>query len=74
MAAQEWQSILAWNPMNEEAITLAAEPPASVIPIREEIGRRGTPLEAVARALGYTETEMTLAGSVLNRFAWRQRS
>ena len=28
-------------------------------------------VEAVARALGYTEKELLLAGNVLNRFAWR---
>lgn len=29
------------------------------------------PIEVVARALGYTEKELLLAGNVLNRFAWR---
>jgi hypothetical protein len=73
MAVQEqWQSILAWDPMNIEAITLVGEQD-SIRAIRGKNDCRVAPLESVAGALGYTEKEMDLAGGVLNRFAWRRR-
>jgi hypothetical protein len=56
------------DPMKNKSITLAVEEPyAAVVG-----GEAGTaPLEAVGRALGYTEKELVLAADVLNRFAWR---
>jgi hypothetical protein len=56
-------------PMKNKSITLAVEEPyAAVVG-----GEAGTaPLEAVGRALGYSEKELVLAADVLNRFAWRR--
>jgi len=55
-------------PMKNKSITLAVEEPyAAAVG-----GEAGTaPVEAVGRALGYTEKELVLAADVLNRFAWR---
>ena len=39
--------------------------------VREEPRVGAAPVEVVARALGYTEKELLLAGNVLNGFAWR---
>jgi hypothetical protein len=39
--------------------------------VREEPRVGAAQVEAVARALGYTEKELLLAADVLNRFAWR---
>jgi len=57
------------DPMKNKSITLAVkEPYATVVD-----GEAGTaPLEAVGRALGYTEKELVVAADVLNRFAWRR--
>jgi hypothetical protein len=66
MAAQEWQSILAWDPMNDEAIALMAA-------TQGEADSQVAPPEAVACSLGLTNSEMTLAGQVLDRFVWQQK-
>jgi hypothetical protein len=72
MAAQEWQSLLAWDPMSVEAVSLMAEEPGPVLVSRREAGARAVPVETVARALGYTDYQFALAGDLLNRFAWRR--
>jgi hypothetical protein len=66
MAAQEWQSILAWDPMNDNAIALMAATQGEADP-------QAAPLETVASSLGYTNNEMSLAGQVLDRFVWQQK-
>ena len=45
------------------------EPYAAVVGGEASVGV--APVEAVGRALGYTEKELVLAADVLNRFAWR---
>jgi len=56
--------------MKNESITLAVnEPYAAVVPGKASTGV--APVEAVGRALGYTEKELLLAGDVLNRLVWR---
>ena len=49
----------------------AVKKPRAAI-VREEPRVGAAPVEAVARALGYTEKELLLAADVLNRFAWRR--
>ena len=67
MAAQECQSILVQNSWNEEAINLMAVTSNQIRPQEANF-------EALARALGYTNTEMAWASGVLNRFTWQRIS
>jgi len=61
------------DPMKNKSITLAVkEPYAAVVGGEASVGV--APVEAVGRALGYTEKELVFAADVLNRFAWRYPS
>jgi hypothetical protein len=56
------------DPMKNKSITLAVKEPYAAV----AGGETGTaPVEAVGRALGYTEKESVLAADILKRFAWR---
>jgi hypothetical protein len=60
--------------LKDRLITLiggfAAKKPCAAT-VRGETTVGATPVEVVARALGYTQKELLLAADVLNRFAWR---
>ncbi len=56
--------------MKNESITLAMKESGALV-ARGKATAGVAPVEAVGRTLGYTETELLLAGDVLNRFAWR---
>jgi hypothetical protein len=55
------------KPMKNESVTLAVIDSCA----QEETNTRLASVEAVGRALGYTEKELLLAGDVLNRLVWR---
>jgi len=55
------------GPMKNESVTLAVIDSCA----QEETNTRLASVEAVGRALGYTEKELLLAGEVLNRLVWR---
>lgn len=55
------------GPMKNESVTLAVIDSCA----QEETNTRLASVEAVGRALGYTEKELLLAGDVLNRLVWR---
>jgi len=55
--------------MNNPCIRLAVTESYAVPACAQTAG--AAPLEALGRALGYTERELALAGEVLNRFMWR---
>jgi len=54
------------GPMKNESVTLAVIDSCA----QEETNTRLASVEAVGRALGYTEKELLLAGDVLNRLVW----
>jgi hypothetical protein len=57
--------------MKSEPITCAVKDPyAAVAPGEDSAGMAS--VEAVGRALGYTNKELIPAGDVLNRFVWRR--
>ena len=57
--------------MKNELVTLTAKAPYGSIASGQ--GNSGVaPLEAVGRALGYTEKELVFAADVLNQFVWRR--
>jgi hypothetical protein len=56
--------------MKNESITFARKEPSATT-VCEKIGAGVAPLEALGRALGYTQKELAFAGNVLNRFVWR---
>jgi hypothetical protein len=58
------------GPMNNESITFAVQEPYAAVVCGNTIAG-ATPLEALGRALGYTQKELALAGDVLNRFVWQ---
>jgi hypothetical protein len=56
------------DPMKNESITVTAnESYAAFVCGKADAG--AAPLEAVGRALGYTEKEFAIASDILNRFA-----
>ena len=56
--------------MKNESITLAVNNPYAAV-ARGKASAGVAPVEAVGRALGYTDKELLLAGDVLNRLVWR---
>ncbi len=56
--------------MKNESITLAVNKTYAAA-VRGKASASVAPVEAVGRALGYTEKELLLAGDVFNRFVWR---
>ena len=56
--------------MKNESITLAVDKSSTAV-VRGKASAGVAPVEAVGRALGYTEKELLLAGEVLNRLVWR---
>ncbi len=59
--------------MNNESINFAAQEPYAAV-ICEQTIASATPLEALGRALGYTQKELAIAGDVLSRFVWQRPS
>jgi hypothetical protein len=55
--------------MNNESINFAAQEPYAAVICEQTIASAAT-LEALGRALGYTQKELALAGDVLSRFVW----
>ncbi|MGA2960834.1 MAG: hypothetical protein ABSD96_04125 [Candidatus Korobacteraceae bacterium] len=56
--------------MKNESITRAVKESSAAVACGKE--RPGVvPIAAVSRALGYTESELFIAGDILNRFVWR---
>jgi len=58
------------GPMKNESISLAVDKSSTAV-VRGKASAGVAPVEAVGRALGYTEKELLLAGEVLNRLVWR---
>ncbi len=57
--------------MNNESITFAAQVPYAAV-ICERTIASAAPMEALGRALGYTQKELAIAGDVLSRFVWQR--
>jgi hypothetical protein len=55
--------------MNNESINFAAQESYAAV-ICEQTIAGAAPLEALGRALGYTQKELAIAGDVLSRFVW----
>ena len=60
--------------MNNACIASAVPQPYVAAPAQAYSSAGAAPLEALARALGYTEKELAFAADALSRFSWHAPS